>query len=92
MMGEILQLLAWFVGVLFVPALALVMGVWTRHSRFFEITYLLLWYVGPFEGVPSFDFAGITSEAITRGIPWVYLTLAILLFGIALIGRTKRLK
>jgi hypothetical protein len=89
--GEIIQLFAWFVGALFVPSLALAMGVWARHSRFFEVIYLLLWYVGLIERVPIFDFIGITTESITRGCPWVYFGIAILLLGVAVAGRARQL-
>jgi ABC-type transport system involved in multi-copper enzyme maturation permease subunit len=89
--GEIIRLFAWFVGTLFVPSLALAMGVWTRHNRIFEFIYLLLWYVGLIEQVPIFDFIGITTESITRGSPWVYFGIAILLLGVALAGRVRQL-
>src|SRR5690349_3122424 len=45
--GQITGLLAWAVGALFVPSLALALGVWSGTSRFFEGFYTALWYVGP---------------------------------------------
>jgi hypothetical protein len=90
LMGDVTRLLAWFLGCLFVPALALATGVWTHHERFFEVVYLFLWYMGLFEQVPSFDFVGITNEGITRGMPWIYFVLTLLLFGIAIAGRVRQ--
>lgn len=45
-------------GIVFVPAFAFATGRLTGSSRFFEIAFLLLWYVGPMNGVPLFDFSG----------------------------------
>lgn len=45
-------------GILFVPTLAFAGGRLSGSSRLFEITYLLLWYVGPANAVPFFDYSG----------------------------------
>lgn len=45
-------------GIVFVPTFAFATGRLTGSSRFFEIAYLLLWYVGPMNAVPMFDFTG----------------------------------
>jgi hypothetical protein len=90
--GELGALFALFVGAAFIPSLALALGTWSGSSKLFEVTYLLLWYVGLLEHTPSLDFAGISAESITRGIPWVYFGVAILLLGIAVAGRTRQLK
>jgi hypothetical protein len=57
--GEISSTLAWFVGGLFTPALALALGVWVGNSRAFEIVYPLMWYIGVINQVPAFDYAGV---------------------------------
>jgi hypothetical protein len=80
------------IGAAFIPSLALAFGTWSGSSKLFEVTYLLLWYVGLLEHTPSLDFAGISAESITRGIPWVYFGVATLLLGIAVAGRTQQLK
>ena len=49
-------LAAWGVGALFVPALALAAGVLSRGPRLFELIYLLVWYLGPVNGLPAVDF------------------------------------
>ena len=90
--GETARLLAWLVGVLFVPALALALGVWVGNSRAFEVVYLLLWYLGPMEGVPALDHVGVTAEALERGIPLYYLALTALLLGLAVVGRRRRIR
>lgn len=45
-------------GIAFVPAFAFAAGRLSGSSRLFEITYLLLWYIGPLNAVPLFDYTG----------------------------------
>ncbi|MGD8753056.1 MAG: ABC-2 transporter permease [Anaerolineales bacterium] len=85
--GEMAMLFAWFGGALFVPALALALGVWAGSSRVFEAIYLFIWYLGLVEGVPVLDFAGTTSTSLAMGIPYVYLLISACLVGLALFGR-----
>lgn len=87
--GDMAMLFAWFGGALFVPALALALGVWAGSSRIFEAVYLFIWYLGLVEGVPVLDFAGTTSEGLAMGIPYVYLLVSACLVGLALIGRMR---
>jgi hypothetical protein len=91
LVGETTSLLAWFVGALFVPALALALGVWVGNSRAFEALYLLWWYIGLIEGVPAFDYAGATAGGLARGMPFVYLGLTAGLMVLALFGRWRQI-
>jgi hypothetical protein len=90
--GEMTALLAWFVGALFAPALALALGVWAGNSRAFEILYLLLWYLGVMNQVPAFDYAGVTPAGLARGMPLVYLGLTVGLVMLAALGRRRQLQ
>ena len=92
MAGEWGAFFAVITGAVFIPSFALAVGTWSGNSKLFEVTYLLLWYGGLLEQVPSLDFAGISSESITRGIPWVYFGIAILFLGIAFAGRARQLE
>jgi len=89
--GGITSSLAWFVGALFVPALALALGVWVGDSRAFETVYLLLWYIGVINQVPVFDYAGATAGGLAMGMPVVYLGIAVGLMVLAVIGRWRQL-
>jgi hypothetical protein len=91
LMGEIMQLVAWFVGTLFVPALAVTLGVWVGNRRFFEFVYLFIWYIGLVEHFPILNFAGTTKESVASGVPWIYLAVAVILLGVALFGRARQL-
>ena len=58
--------------VAFVPSLALLSGVLSEGRRLFEIVYLSVWYIGPFNGGVPMDFAGVAPEALETGVPLFY--------------------
>ncbi|TFH40962.1 MAG: hypothetical protein E4H01_15675, partial [Lysobacterales bacterium] len=70
--GQWGHVLAWGIGVLFVPSLALTLGVWSGSSKLFEVVYVILWYIGPMNRMPLFDYMGITNEAVAMGLPLYY--------------------
>jgi ABC-type transport system involved in multi-copper enzyme maturation permease subunit len=90
--GEAVSVVGWFAGALFVPALALALGTWTGSSRAFEAGYLLLWYLGAFEGIPVLDFTGTSAADGEIWMPIVYVALAGGLVLLAMIGRHRRLR
>jgi ABC-type transport system involved in multi-copper enzyme maturation permease subunit len=90
--GELVSLLGSFAGALFVPALALVLGVWTGSSRVFEAGYLFLWYLGALEGLPTLDITGASAARGAMRMPLVYLALSAGLVGLAMIGRWRRVR
>lgn len=61
--GEWPGLLAWGAGALFIPAFALACGAWSNSNKLFEALYVMLWYVGPVNRVPGFDYMGATLGA-----------------------------
>lgn len=75
---------AWIVGALFIPTLALALGVWSGGTKLFEVIYLLLWYLGPMQHVPGMDYLA--------GAPVVYLVATVLLGVAAVVGRRRRLQ
>jgi hypothetical protein len=85
--GEWLGMLALAVGALFIPSLALCLGVWTGSSKSFEFIYALLWYIGPLNQVESLDFMGALPGSVDAGIWQIYLAFTLILLGLAFIGR-----
>jgi hypothetical protein len=85
--GEWLGVLALVVGALFIPSLALCLGVWTGSSKSFEFIYSLLWYIGPLNQVEPLDFMGVVSGSVEAGVWQIYLVITIILSGLAFIGR-----
>lgn len=90
--GDWGSLLAWMVGALFIPSLALALGCWSSSSKLFEVVYTVLWYIGPLNRVPLLDFMGVSSESVAPGVPLGYLGLTITLLGLAIIGRQRQLQ
>lgn len=85
-------LVAWTVGALFIPALALALGVWSGSSKLFEVIYTLLWYAGPASQVASLDYMGATRPPSTSGAPLVFLVCTVLLGAMAVAGRRRQLQ
>jgi hypothetical protein len=81
-------LLAWFAGALFIPSLALALGVWSGTSKPFEAIYTVWWYVGPLNHAPGADFAGLTAASSNKAF---YLLAAGTLLAASYIGRRVRL-
>lgn len=89
--GDANALLAWLIGALFIPTLALALGVWGSSSKLFEVTYCLLWYIGAIEKTPALDFLGVTKTSMELGIPGIFLVLTVCLFVAALAGRRRQI-
>ncbi len=79
---------AWVAGAIFIPSLALALGVWSGGSRAFEAIYTLWWYIGPAHQVRGLDFAGTTAASSTAGI---YALATVFALAIAYWGRRRSL-
>ncbi len=82
---------AWAVGALFIPTLALALGLWSGSSKLFEVIYLVIWYIGPMNQVPAMDYTGATSAGLASGMPLVFLGMTALLMAAAAVGRRRQL-
>jgi ABC-type transport system involved in multi-copper enzyme maturation permease subunit len=91
LIGQWGHVLAWGVGVLFVPSLALALGVWSGSGKLFEVVYIMLWYVGALNRMPLLDYMGISNDAIDLGIPLCYLGITIVLLGLCQLGRRRQI-
>lgn len=86
--GDSAGLIAFLSAALFIPSLALALGVWSNSSKPFEILYITLWYLGPLNNTPGLDFIGANSD----GYPEFYLLLSIALIAFAFFGRARQLR
>ena len=84
--GQLPVLFAWLVGAAFIPSLALALGAWSRSSKLFEVVYILLWYVGPMNGMAALDYMGTTDAAIALGTPLYFLAASLVLMVLAFAG------
>jgi hypothetical protein len=90
--GDWRGLLAWLTGALFIPTLALALGVWSGSSKLFEIVYTLLWYLGPMHATLKLDFmASAPGTAATR-VPSFYFALTLAIAAVAVLGRKRQLQ
>jgi hypothetical protein len=87
MSGAWAALAGLIIGVIFIPTLALAMGCWSGTNKLFEAVYLFFWYLVAVQNIPYLDFLGRFPEMIQIGIPWIYAGIALVLFGVALLGR-----
>lgn len=79
---------AWSAGALFIPAMALALGVCTESRKSFEALYTAWWYMGPLHHIPKLDFMGTTPESST---PALYVAACVLLVLVACSWRKIRL-
>src|ERR1700676_1803467 len=81
-------LAGWLAGALFIPSLALTLGVWSGTTKLFEAVYTVWWYMGALHHVPDLDF---TRGTPTSSAPLAYLVAAVLLLAASFAGRRVRL-
>jgi hypothetical protein len=85
--GEMMSLLSILGAALFIPSLALMLGVWTGSSKTFEIVYVVWWYAGPLNRLLAMDYLGVHTNSY-----WLsYLLLSAVLILLAFIGRRRQL-
>jgi len=89
--GERAGLFAWIVATLFLPALALALGVVTGTSKFFEALYIAWWYIGPLNHIPVLDFTGSANGAATLRCAAAYLLLTAVLLAMAFTMRSRQI-
>jgi hypothetical protein len=89
--GDQLGLLAWIVGALFIPTMALALGVWSGSGKLFEVLYLLLWYLGPANHMGEIDFMGVTGLLLPPRTPLLFCAITAALALFAIVGRKKQL-
>ena len=86
------SLAAWLIGAMFIPSLALAMGVWSQGSKLFECFYTALWYIGPLQPTRELDFIGASPAAVASGIPLFYLAATAALLILAFAGRARQIR
>jgi ABC-type transport system involved in multi-copper enzyme maturation permease subunit len=82
--GDLPTLAGWVGAVVFVPTLALALGVFSSSSRVFEVVYVIWWFIGPLQKAPGMDF--------TSGSPQFYLLAAAGLLLLAAFWRGRQVR
>jgi hypothetical protein len=78
----------WLAGALFIPALALALGLVSRGNRLFEVLYTILWYIGPARRTAELDFMGASGDG--RPATWFAATAVLLAVAAAVRARRSR--
>lgn len=89
--GDWVHALAWLGGAMFIPALALALGVWSGTSKLFEGLYTAWWYAGPAQPTAALDFMGASPNLSAR-VPLCYLAATIALLCVAAVGRRRQIR
>ncbi len=92
--GEPLHLTAWALAVVFIPSLALALGVVLRTSKAFEVVYPILWYLGPFNrdsGLLPLDYLGVHPGAPVHTAPLWVAAAVVLMLVVAVTVRARQL-
>ncbi len=79
-------------GTLFIPSLALLLGVVGKAERPFQILMLITWYLGPMNGLAPLDITAATTGAMAQGVPWFYVAASPVLLALAVLARQRQLK
>jgi hypothetical protein len=89
LVGDWTHLAAWGTAALFIPSLALALGVWSSSNKLFEVVYMVWWYVGPVNQAPYLDFMG-TGEQVSMAVLAIYWIGTVVLLGLAVLGRRRQ--
>ncbi|MCU0521209.1 MAG: hypothetical protein MUF84_11015 [Anaerolineae bacterium] len=81
--GDLGGLAGWAGAVLFVPSLALALGVLSSGSRVFEVGYVIWWYAGALQKAVGLDFTGG---------PQVYVPAAASLLLLSVVWRRRQVR
>jgi hypothetical protein len=79
--GDAASLGTWAAAVVFIPSLALMLGVVSGTSKLFEVAYVLLCYVGPLNGIAALDFIGMGGSP--SPLMWLGLSVASIAIGLS---------
>lgn len=88
--GNMVHLGYWVATAIFIPSFALASGVLTKTNRTFEVLYMIIWYLGPFNKMVFLDFMGANSG---EGTSWmmsvIYILISICLLFLAYVSRSR---
>jgi hypothetical protein len=90
--GQQVGLIAWLAGALFLPSLALASGIVSGTGKVFEALLTVLWYIGPMNRTPGFDFTGAANGPLMTHYAFVYAAMSAALLVFAFFTRSRQLR
>lgn len=89
--GDITLFLCLTVATIFIPSLAFSLGKASGSKKLFEVVFMLLWYIGPVNGLPILNFMGTDPLVRHSMIPLFYLLIScFLLCTLPIMSRRKQ--
>ena len=85
--GDTASLVIWLSAALFIPSLALALGVWSKSQKLFEVVHVSMWYL-VLNGVTLVDYFGTHSD----GNIGFFLPFSLVLIILAFIGRARQIQ
>jgi hypothetical protein len=83
---------AWTAGALFLPALAISLGVISGSGKAFEALLTAMCYIGPLNHAPGLDYTGSANGAATLRYAGIYLAMTAALLVLAFLARARQLR
>lgn len=83
---------ALIIGAVFVPTLAMTLGLLSQTSRLFEAVYATIWYIGALNHMPQLDFAGAVPAGYELGIPFWFLGISLCLMALMFFVRQYQVR
>jgi hypothetical protein len=83
---------AWAAGALFLPALAMSLGVISGSGKAFEALLTALCYVGPLNHTPGLDYTGAANGAATLRYAVIYVAMSAALLAVTFLARARQLR
>lgn len=90
MLRNLIGVLYVLMAVFFVNALGMFIGSAFASSTAFEMIYIILWYVGVLNSLPSLNFIGLAKNGACTYIPVVFFLIGIALVIMSVVIKNKR--
>lgn len=90
--GQASGFVGWLAGAIFLPSMALALGVLSGSGKAFEAILTVLWYIGPMNHTPGLDFTGTSSGPLVIRYAVIYGMLSANFLAISFFARARQLR
>jgi hypothetical protein len=90
--GQTVQFASWIAGAMFLPALAMALGVISGSGKSFEALLTALWYVGPINHTAGIDYTGWANGNAAPHYAVIYVLMTAGLLAAAFFTRSRQLR
>ena len=90
--GQTEAFIGWLGGMIFLPSMAMALGVVSGSGKAFEAILTVLWYIGPMNHTPGIDYTGASNGSLVIRYAAIYGLLSVGFLGIAFSARARQLR